>query len=255
MNETSNSTDTAVEWDRIDCPICGGDQFSLMFELKGEQFVRCNDCQLALINPRPVYTQVAETYDEGYSQGYSLKTEKKLKRARRWIQRVKSRYVGSGRWLDIGCSIGIAVRAAKDAGFEAHGIEVEAWGLEYGRTQLGLDNLVQGLIEEHGYADDYFDVISMYEVIEHVPDLNRFVAELKRILRPGGVIDIRTPDIGHWRVPKDLPSWDAIKPSEHLYYFTYQTLSRLLEKHGLTIVKKRLGMKPGLHVYAQHQQE
>ncbi len=248
----NQNTEVPQDWEHINCPVCDHDAFTPMFELKGEQFVRCNHCQLAMINPRPVYAQVAETYDQDYSQGYSLKTEKKLKRARRWVKRVQSDFVKSGRWLDIGCSIGIAVRAAKDAGFEAHGIEVEGWGLDYGRQELGLENLVQGMVEEHGYPDAWFDVISMYEVIEHVPDLNRFVAELKRILKPGGVLDIRTPDIGHWRVPKDLPSWDAIKPSEHLYYFTSDTLSKLLARHGLNVVKKRLSLKPGLHVYAQH---
>lgn len=241
-----------IRWEQIACPICEGAKFTRLFEVKGEPFVRCDGCGLMLINPRPVYEQVMDTYDAGYSRGYAQKLEKKLRRVRRWVAAVKCRYETGGRWLDVGCSIGAVVVAAKEAGYEAYGIDVEPWGLNYAREQLGLRHLDQGLLEEKDYPMAYFDVISLYEVIEHVPDLNGLVAELARILRPGGVLDIRTPDMGHWRVPTPIETWDAIKPSEHLYYFNASTLGRLLARHGLRIVRKRFNLKPGLKVYAQH---
>ena len=140
------------------------------------------------------------------------------------------------------------VKAATEAGFEAWGVDIEAEGIAYGSDTLGLSRLTCGVLEAQRYAAASFDVISVYDVIEHVPDLNRFVAELARILAPQGVIDIGTPDIGHWRVPRELARWNELKPSEHLYYFNRRTLARLLARHGLRIVRKRLALKPGLKV-------
>lgn len=119
----------------------------------------------------------------------------------------------AGRWLDVGCSAGFVVKAATEVGFEAFGVDIEADGIAYGRDTLGLSRLACGVLEDQHYPAGHFDVISAYDVIEHVPDLNRFVAELARILAPGGVIDIGTPDIGHWRVPRELAQWNELKPS------------------------------------------
>ena len=141
---------------------------------------------------------------------------------------------------------------AEEFGFEGYGVDVQSWGIDYGRQQLGLHRLVCGALEDQHYPDNHFDVISLYDVIEHVPDLNRLTTELKRILAPDGIIDIITPDIGHWKVPRILQDWSEIKPSEHLYYFNRHTLAELLQRHGLKIIKKRISLKPSLKVYAAH---
>ena len=232
-------------WDLIACPVCGGDEFRHLFDKGGEPFVRCQRCTLTLINPRPPFEHIREHYDAAYSAGYTRKAEAKVIRARKRVARIGR---DSGRWLDVGCSAGFVVKAATEAGFEAWGVDIEADGIAYGRDTLGLSRLACGVLEDQQYPAAHFDVISAYDVIEHVPDLNRFVAELERILAPGGVIDIGTPDIGHWRVPRQLAEWNELKPSEHLYYFNSKTLGRLLAVHGLRIVRKRFALKPGLKV-------
>jgi SAM-dependent methyltransferase len=235
----------------IACPICSAESFTTLFSKRGESFVRC-ECGLVLINPRPAMSEVQQTYDGDYSQHYVAKADKKLRRAARWVQRIRKAYVPTGRWLDIGCSAGFVVKAASEQGFDACGVDVEAHAIAYAREALGLEQVYCGALETQSFRDQSFDVISLYDVIEHVPDLNALVAKLSTLLRAGGVIDIRTPDAGHFRVPRDLFRWPEIKPSEHLYYFTFPTLQRLLQKHGLEIVHKRFSLKPGLKVYAQH---
>ncbi len=240
-------------WETIACPVCTADAFTHLFDKAGEPFVRCDGCGLVLINPRPPFADIRAGYDAAYSAGYTRKADKKLRRARRRVRRLARRYgLAGGRWLDVGCSAGFVVRAAADAGFEAHGVDLEAAGIAYGREQLGLDKLRLGLLHEQAYADDAFDAISAYDVIEHVPDLDAFVAELARILAPHGVLDIGTPDLGHWRVPGQLKQWNEIKPSEHLYYFDRTTLSRLLARHGLRVDHVRFALKPGLKLVARH---
>lgn len=242
----------AREREKIPCPVCGSDDFTLMFRKQEEAVVRCDACTLVLVNPRRSAAAAGGAYNQNYSGGYAVKGDKKLRRCRRWVNRVRRRYGANGRWLDIGCSVGYVVKAASEAGYEAYGIDIEPWALDYGRTRLQLDNLREGALENQRFPDHFFQVISLYDVIEHLPDLNSLVAELKRILAPAGVIDIITPDIGHWRVPRALDTWGDIKPLEHLYYFSLGTLSRLLNKHGLRVVKKRFHLKPALRVYVQH---
>jgi SAM-dependent methyltransferase len=243
MNETSK---TAAQ---IACPVCGGTQFEHLFVKRSEAFVRCTMCTLMLINPPPDPQSSAATYDEDYSDAYIRKAGKKLKRCAGWVARAQRRFAASGRWLDVGCSAGFVVKAAQDLGFEAYGVEVEPAAVEYGRDALRLTNLRCGSLEDQAYADKFFDVISLYDVIEHVPNLNRVVAELRRILAPDGVIEIRTPNVDHWQTPRDLSVWKEVKPSEHLYYFGFSTLKTLFENHGFRVLHKRLMFKPALDVY------
>jgi len=242
------------DWERLDCPVCDGATFLDLFEAGGEPFVKCVDCGLVLINPRPVRSQLMATYDTDYSRSYMIKAPKKLRRARRWVSRIQKRFTETGRWLDVGCSAGFVVKAAAEAGFEAHGLDLEPAGLRYAREVLGLENIRHGTLVENDYPAAYFDVISLYDVIEHVPDLRVLLAALSRVLVPGGVIEIRTPDINHFRVPKNLETWGEIKPTEHLYYFSKSTLARLLDRYGLQIVGRLPSLKPGLKVYVQHAQ-
>lgn len=234
---------------QIACPVCSGDQFKSLFVKAGESFVRCESCTLTLINPPPDLANSTATYDENYSEAYIVKSEKKLKRTRKWVRRMQRRFVRRGRWLDVGCSAGFVVKAASEAGFDAHGVEVEAAAVDYARTQLSLANVRCGYLEDQAYSDGEFDVISLYDVIEHVPDLNQLVIELERILSPDGVIEIRTPNISHWSTPRDLASWKEIKPSEHLYYFNRKTLIALFAKHGFTCAYRRPMFKGALNCF------
>jgi 2-polyprenyl-3-methyl-5-hydroxy-6-metoxy-1,4-benzoquinol methylase len=233
----------------IACPVCDGTRFTSLFEKAGEPFVRCDGCQLLLINPRPPAQAVAATYDARYSRSYIDKAAAKRARCRRWVGRIARRRASGGRWLDVGCSAGFVPAAAEEAGFEAWGVELEAAAVRFAREQLGLANIACGTLEAQRYPARHFDVITMYDVIEHVPDLNGVVAELARILRPGGVIEIRTPDVAHWRRPRELAAWREIKPSEHLYYFSAETLVRLFARHGLVLLRRRLMLKPALDCY------
>lgn len=251
-DNTRRRVDAHTRWEEIACPVCDGEAFTFLFEKLGEPFVRCEGCGLVMINPRPVFAEVQRTYDADYSRGYVRKRAKKLRRIGRWVRRIRRRHAARGRWLDVGCSAGFVVYCAQRAGFEAWGVDVEPAGLEYGRRELGLEHLHQGLLEEQRFPGGHFDVISAYDLIEHVPDLNAFVAELARLLAPEGVLDIRTPDVGHWRVPRRLETWEAILPSEHLYNFDRRTLTRLLARHGLAVVECRFNLKPGLKVCARH---
>lgn len=234
------------------CPICDSVLFEYLFDLGGERFVRCESCELIMINPQPVFADIMSTYEEAYAVRYFRKKSKKLRRIKPWVRKIKNSYVLTGKWLDIGCSVGYVVYCAKNAGFDAYGVDVNPIGLEYAKKEFDLDNLYSGSVEDLDFPDGYFDVISLYDVIEHVPDPNPVIKAMKRLLAPGGVIDLRTPDSGHWRVPKDLTKWEGLCPDEHLFNFNLNNIEILLNKYGLKVVKKRFHLKSGLKVFIGH---
>ena len=173
-------------------------------------------------------------------------------RAKKTIKRLCRLAKGTERWLDLGCSAGFILSAATQAGFEPYGLDIEPESIRYARENLGLKKVAVGQLSEQQYPDEFFDVITAYDVVEHVPDLNLFISEIRRVLKPDGLVEIGTPDIGHWRVPSELSLWKEIKPSEHLYYFTESTLGALLLKHGLRIRNRKFALKPGIKVIVQH---
>lgn len=241
----------AAAWETIACPVCDGSDFTTLFEKGGEPFVTCAGCGLLLINPRPLPGPGRGPYDSGYTDHYLRKADKKRARCRRAVRRMRA-WVAAGRWLDVGCSAGFLVQAAHEAGYAACGIDLEPAAVHYASRVLGLATVRRATLEDLDPGAGQFDIITAYDVIEHVPDLNGFVARLARLLAPAGVIEIRTPDAGHWRVPRRVHEWPEIKPSEHLYYFNRRTLARLLARHGLAIAHRRPAFKPGLKVFVRH---
>ena len=248
MDSQSSPSGNATE----PCPLCLSKQLKILFSLKAEQFVRCKNCLLTHINPKPESGIIRSTYLDNYSKSYEKKSEKKIKRARRYVRRMERQLKRKGRWLDVGCSAGFIVKASKDSGFESYGIDVDPEGIAYAKSFLSLSNVKIGTIENTSFETESFDVISAYDVIEHVEDIHSFTARLKELLAPEGIIDLITPNIEHWSVPKDLKIWKEIKPSEHLYYFSKKNLKQLLEEHGLQILKIRFTLKATLKVLITH---
>ena len=237
----------------IDCPVCDGTAFESLFTKDGQRFVRCPGCGLVLINPRPFLAELGAVYDARYSAGYIRKAPQKLERAHQRVGKLVRRYsLQGGRWLDVGCSAGFLVAAARAAGFDAIGLDVEAAAIDYGRQQLGLDGLQCSPLVDAALPAASFDVITIYDVIEHVPDLNAVVAEMKRLLTPDGILHVRTPDVGHWTRPRNLARWHEVKPSRHLYYFDKRTLPRLLARHGLALRASHFMWKSALSMVFVH---
>jgi 2-polyprenyl-3-methyl-5-hydroxy-6-metoxy-1,4-benzoquinol methylase len=88
-------------------------------------------------------------------------------------------------------------------------------------------------------------------VLEHVGDVNRFIAAISKLMTPGAVLYLTTPDIGHWRRPMNLAQWDVFTPPHHCIFFSDGNLRRLLRRHGLEIFQRRVAFKPGLKVFAR----
>jgi 2-polyprenyl-3-methyl-5-hydroxy-6-metoxy-1,4-benzoquinol methylase len=149
---------------------------------------------------------------------------------------VMQSYKTEGRILDIGCGIGSFVFAASRRGWDAFGNDIgpsitiaQGYGLQ----------VFRGSLEAQEFQDNYFDVITMLDVIEHVVDLDRLMLLIKKKLRSGGLLIIKTPNLHCVNSLFLGKNWSAVQPFDHLYLFTKKTLSSLLSSYQFQIAIKR----------------
>ncbi len=146
-----------------------------------------------------------------------------------------------GRLLDVGCGLGFFVkRAGACAGWEAVGYEISPDAVRYARERLGLENVCCGRVEGASLPDGSFDLITLWDVIEHLPEPDALLQELARLLAPGGILFLHTPNAAvqllkaRWkmRLLGERPGGHYLEARDHLHLYTMRTLRVLLERNG-----------------------
>jgi len=242
------------------CQVCGAAAHDFAAEKDGHRYWRCRGCGLVALHPPPAEAELAELYgdpDKALTRAYFSKIPSKLRRARSRARLIARRMRGRrGRFLDVGCSGGFMTEAAREQGFEAHGLDPDAASVAWARERWPDNRYYVGRLEGGAVPGDLlFDAAYCSEVLEHVADAGAFMAALSARLAPGALLYLTTPDVGHWRRPKNLLDWDVFTPPHHCLFFTAEALKRLLARHGLRQVERRPAFKPGLKVLARKEGE
>lgn len=214
------------------CNICDSPVTSVLVSKDGCDVYQCAKCGLAFTYPQP--QSLDEQYDSSYFDLYRKRRDFRLKRAHARLCRIEKLHK-PGRLLDIGCSLGYFVEAANARGWKAAGIEISSYAAEEAR-KLGLD-VRTGVLEDAGYSSGAFDCVTMWDVLEHVPDPTAHLLEVRRVLADDGLVVIGTPNLGHVAFRIKRERWRHLKPREHIYYFQKSSITRLLAKAGFRIVK------------------
>ncbi len=200
------------------------------------RIVRCSGCGLVRVNPRPVVESARHVY-EGDSYGFV-----RLPRTDAFVDGVPHairilRELASmglaGRLLDVGSATGDFLAAARELGWEAHGIDLSPHAAAVARRR-GLDVTV-GTLADAQFQAASFDVVTMLDVLEHLVDPVAELREVHRVLRPGGLLCVETPNWGSVYRHILRRRWAALQPRLHLLYFDARTASRLLDRAGFDI--------------------
>lgn len=151
---------------------------------------------------------------------------------RNFVRRLSliERAVAPGPLLDVGCALGFFVRAARERGWDARGIERSAYAARRGATQ-GLP-ITHGDFLTADLAPASLAAITMLDVLEHVADPRAYVRRARTLLRPGGVLAIETADLASPLARVSGRRYHFFTPPNHLTYFTRATLGRLLAEEG-----------------------
>jgi SAM-dependent methyltransferase len=235
------------------CPVCSSAKAAPFIRHDGLDLFRCGDCASVYVFPPPGEAVTHALYVDAYqgaTAGYFAKVEKKMRRSRGRIAQLR-RFVEGGRFLDVGCNGGFVVEAAREAGFEAHGLDLDPVSIAYAKEHYPRNDFFCGPVQSLQQPAESFDLVYSSEVIEHVPEPHGFISAIVRLMKPGAYFYVTTPDISHWRVPKDVTTWDGFCPPSHCVFFTPRSLAAALEKHGLAIVKRAWAFKPGIKLLAR----
>lgn len=250
----SAALDTATPIDRRHAPVCHSCEATAskyLGDKNGYHVWKCGRCSLVFVDPMPTDAEIDEFYSQHpRNDKYLRKSDGKYRRARWRIMRLKRRVPGR-RFLDIGCSIGSSVAAARDAGFEATGIDLDPQSIEFAREHYPGCRFAHTSSSELSRAGETFDLVFCTEVIEHVTDPQAFVDELRALLNPGGIVFLTTPHGTHFRLPKDILSWYGLKPPEHIVLFGRKSITALFERRGLKVLSAPLRLKTSLKVVAR----
>lgn len=232
----------------VPCAVCGSRDCQPLWVKEGSWYVRCRECTLVYQNPRPDDAELKKFYSsagyffradqadavEGYEDYFLQCTPALLDEYFGIVQ--KFARVPKGRFLDIGCGPGNLLKVALARGWEAVGVEISDWAAEQGRRE-GL-NILNMTLPAAGFPSDSFQAASMFDVLEHLPDPGRYLAEVYRILSPGGVLVVETPNINGFfarHVYKEKS--DLVKPRAHICLYTPESIRKLFAAAPFTDVR------------------
>lgn len=228
----------------IKCPICESDGIFFMNAknthgshfISDEEFnlVKCEKCGLIFINPRPTEKEAIKYYDFNYYESKNTiksKIEKLLLNHWPFFSKkyVINKFAKEGRILDIGCGNGNFLNSLQSDKWEIYGIEPNSAGYDLTRKKnITSSNIFNKKLLDCNFPDNYFDVITMWHVFEHVYYPKKELQEIKRILKNDGLFILTIPNIKSigFRISKQ--NWFHLDAPRHLFHYDAETITKLL---------------------------
>jgi 2-polyprenyl-3-methyl-5-hydroxy-6-metoxy-1,4-benzoquinol methylase len=170
-------------------------------------------------------------YGAGVYRDYVDARPLKLATMRRRIPVIR-KYARGSRLLDVGCAAGFFIEAALDAGFDPVGIELSQTAIELAQPAVRA-RITCGDVNVLVASDPrQFDVVTAFDIIEHTMDPGAFLDDIRRVLTPGGLLVLSTPDTGHWLRRAMGERWPMLQPYQHTFLFSQPAMRALLTEHG-----------------------
>lgn len=223
------------------CSFCGTGVFARLFPVPigdhSSAVVRCQNCFLAFLDPQPEPDEIKAVYQDAYFVDH-VKPEilKSREDAAGGIRHRLARHLPeTGRMLDIGASTGAYLAHFRSQGWEVHGVELSEFAREAALKIYGITMVAD--LDAAKYPDDHFDFVLLNQVIEHLPQCGGMLDTIRRILKPGGILFCTTPNFGSPAAKRQKGEWFALKPREHVVFFTPFTLARFLVRARFQIIR------------------
>jgi 2-polyprenyl-3-methyl-5-hydroxy-6-metoxy-1,4-benzoquinol methylase len=231
------------------CHVCGSNRIAPFMTVSDNGHLRrqdvklpvyhCRDCDVFFLNPPPPASVGREYFAQAYAgtaaAGNIYYDDGFKERTSRLRLEMLTRYGARGKQLlDIGCGKGMFVHVATQSGWDAWGTEFDAGACAYAATHFGLRTIINGDLDAPALPAQ-FDVITLWDVIEHVPDPVGIFRQVERRLRPGGIVAARTGNIRSWAFDRHREGWWAFG-SDHRFYFSPRSLSAAMSAAGLEVL-------------------
>jgi len=225
------------------CNLCGNSEYKVLYEAKNSEnynyyssgnygrIVKCEQCGLIYTDPKD--KNIEKIYKNIEDKDYLKSKEARIENSKRDLKNIM-KLKKSGKLLDIGCGPGLFLKVARDKGFDVCGIELSKWACDIARKE-GL-NVLNKSLKSAGLERDSFDIVTMWDVIEHIEDPNGIIRDTNKILKKDGLLVLNTPNIGSFYAKLMGNKWWNLMRM-HIYYFDKKTIRKLLEKNGFKVLK------------------
>jgi len=234
------------------CPLCGssGGQLWLRtpdrFHGRHEEYalLRCPACSLVWLSNPPRQEDMNQHYTEAYDRRISASGQNSLIR---WVHRkaALAPYKQSGSILDLGCSSGAFLQSLPAADWQLYGIEMSAESAKEAQRKTGA-NVFVGEIDQAGFPPASFDVITCFDVLEHLYEPRRVMAKVAEWLKPGGIFYVLVPNIDSAEARIFGTYWHGLELPRHLFHYSPASLTFLAESAGLSQVSLETRRNPAV---------
>ena len=224
------------------CRLCKSNNYNVLFIKYGYELAKCNECSLTFLNFDPddefFSNYYAEDFfnDPGIKHAYSdyEKEAESLKNSFKFRVDILSKYNSGGNLLDVGCATGAFMEVASSR-WEVYGVDVS----EYAVEQAKKKNLkaFAGVIKDSPYINQIFDVVTLWDTIEHVSDPLETLQQLSEMTKQGSVVALTTGDVGSTVAKISGKYWHLYNIPQHLSYFDKNTITRIFNESGFEVVE------------------
>ncbi|WP_455144920.1 class I SAM-dependent methyltransferase [Brachyspira pilosicoli] len=170
------------------CPICSMEnaiEYLYKNSIGNKSIVKCKNCEIEYLYPYPTQKELEEIYSDDYAawgigkeDSFSKMKKDKFKKLLKDVLKYKK----NGKLLDIGCGPGYLMEEAEKLGFDVYGIEVGEKAADIAKNKFGNEKIYNGIIEKSNFKNNYFDIIMMSDVLEHVVNPLDLLKKSKELL-------------------------------------------------------------------------
>lgn len=224
----------------LNCGICGAKNARFWFEKNSFNLYKCGKCGLIFTESIPDVSKIySEDYFSGAKNGFGYVDYDKDKQAMAgtfefYLDKIKEFSASGGNLLDAGAATGYFLELAKQRNWNTMGVEISPFASEKARAK-GL-NVITGTLGDLDIPDEYFNVITFWDVIEHFSDPKSQLLLVRKILKNDGLIAVNTPDAGSFTAKILGKHWHLLVPPEHLLIFNQKNFCLLLKSCGFDVL-------------------
>lgn len=247
-NDCQDHINSKMEY--IKCNLCGSNNYiplereTRIVSLKPPlTLVKCKNCGFIYLNPRPPKEEIRniyKTYNYFSQYGVMVETYSLADYVKKRLIQLEKSKLPSRRILEVGCGTGHFLNYAHSRGWDVYGVDISPWVGKHIKDEFNLRIFI-GELEDAKFQSNFFDVVHMNHVLEHVRNPSATLKELSRVLKKEGILIIEVPNEFYYlrykiRLLIGHPIFYEI-PSPHLFFFSSKTLKQILSKTGFRIIK------------------
>jgi SAM-dependent methyltransferase len=238
------------------CLVCGSDRFAPLFRASDRLYhtttrefavVRCGECGLVRLDPQPAPEELRQYYPDSYWFAPDQSAASRLEEAyRRLVLRDHVRFVAQalcrsqarGPLLDVGSGGGLFLRLMRERGFRAVGLDFsrEAAAIAWRQQQAPA---VCAMLENAPFAAESLAGVTMFHVLEHLPDPRAYLSAARTLLAPDGRLVVQVPNLSSWQFRLLGRSWNGVDVPRHLFDFRDRDVEELLEQCGFEVLRRK----------------